>query len=250
MHVDINPAWKLSHPTRLRNKRLVNKLYAYTPVIKTVLQLLSWKSRLDVPHLAKNRSSPGLLITTSILSFIISTVMHGIRAASQLDASLICNSLGDLKLTTNGRSNQYQALRENLSCCRRTLCREYINPEDVTLFVPVSFCHPDADHAPWRNPEEDRLLCVGHAAARNNVKKFRKTAGIHRVHTRCKHGIPTVNNRRMVFNCLVALGAILREEVTASQHTMSWSLSCVIYVPLLRRIISKTANADSTDTAW
>lgn len=120
------------------------------------------------------------------------------------------------------------------------LCRQFLDPEDVNSFLAVSACHPSPGRAEWKEIDWSHLLCIGHAAA-SRIGVFDELPGVYLVHPCCNNVIATPNNNRSFFDCCRALGPVLH-ETHAPLRLWPWSMSCVVYGPVLRAIISGTAD--------
>ncbi|KAF2864701.1 hypothetical protein BDV95DRAFT_624400 [Massariosphaeria phaeospora] len=129
------------------------------------------------------------------------------------------------------------------------LCRQFLNPQDVTSFLAVSFCHPNPGRAEWREADGLRLLCLGYTTASSIMRTMGEPPGVYLVHPCCNAVITTANKRRSLFDCLRALGPVLHEEGSPPQRIWPWPSSCAVYAPIVHDILSNPVGNDTADTA-
>jgi hypothetical protein len=129
------------------------------------------------------------------------------------------------------------------------LCRQPLDPQDVTSFFAVSSCHPNPGRADWREEEGLRLLCLGHIAASGLLKTTSTPPSVYLVHPCCNDVIATANKRRSLFDCLRALGPVLHEEGLPSQRTWPWPSSCAVYAPIVHDVLSNPDACHIADAA-
>lgn len=149
------------------------------------------------------------------------------------------------RLAKLGLPHQHQmALQVNtFFYCECAFCREFLDPENVDLFLAVSSCHPNPGRAEWRVVGELRLLCLGHTAA-SNISKSDKLPGMYLFHPYCNDVFATADQRRSLFECFRALSPVLHEDVPNTQRVWPWHSSRDLYTPILTAILSDVARTD------
>jgi hypothetical protein len=120
------------------------------------------------------------------------------------------------------------------------LCRQSLDPQDLKSFFAVSPCSPDPTCARW--DESESTLYVGDTAADRTIR-IGELPNVYLVHRCCNEIVSATNNRRSLFDCCRALRPVLLEPPIHVRH-WRWPLSCTAYAPVLRDIISGTADLD------
>jgi hypothetical protein len=126
------------------------------------------------------------------------------------------------------------------------LCNGFLDPKQETLFLACSPSHPNPGPAEWREVGGLRLLCLGHTAA-SEIGRFGELPGIYLIHLYCNGILPTAGRRRSLFTCFRALSPVLHEKAPTIRRIWPWSLSSVVYAPILRIILWETAKIDAAN---